>query len=242
MDKNSEQFFGDFVNILSKFFKELHDTCEKYKQGPAKAKPQPKPEEKSSESSDTEEESKPLQKPTKKVRAKAVDPLKIAKGAPKKPIIQGYLLYFTEVRQNRQESNKDLKTKDITRLIGQEWKNMPAEKRKYYEDRAKQAKEGYLKELEDYLNKHPEVRKQMEEAKEAKAKEKKEKVNKNKKEKALADSDGSSASEDDDDDDKDSSSESGKKPAAKKVESDSDSDSDSDSSEDEPQPQKKTKK
>ncbi len=95
------------LDICSRFFKELHGTCEKYKVGGNYVE-------------DQDDKSK-AKKPKKKVN----DPLKDDPNAPKKPIIQGYLLYYTEVRPTKQKENPQLPNPDLTKLIAEDWNKLP---------------------------------------------------------------------------------------------------------------------
>jgi len=95
------------LDICSRFFKELHGTCEKYKVGGSYAE-------------DQDDKSK-----AKKPKKKANDPLKDDPNAPKKPIIQGYLLYYTEVRPQKQKENPQLPNPDLTKLIAEDWNKLP---------------------------------------------------------------------------------------------------------------------
>ena len=63
-------------------------------------------------------------KSIKKSRKKANNPLKNDPNAPKKPILQGYLLYFSEVRPIRQKDYPNLTNQDLTKLIADEWNNL----------------------------------------------------------------------------------------------------------------------
>ena len=65
----------------------------------------------------------------KKLKKKVYDPLKSDPNAPKKPIIQGYLLYYTDVRALRQKEHSDLPNKELTRMIAEEWNNLPKDKK-----------------------------------------------------------------------------------------------------------------
>lgn len=67
--------------------------------------------------------------PAKKPKKKIFDPLKTDPNAPKKPIIQGYLLYYTDVRTQRQKENPNLANQDLTKMIAEEWNKLPKDKR-----------------------------------------------------------------------------------------------------------------
>lgn len=68
----------------------------------------------------------PEAKPTKK---KIYDPLKGDPNAPKKPIIQAYLMYYSDIRSQTQKEHPDLPNKDLTKIIADEWNSMPKDKR-----------------------------------------------------------------------------------------------------------------
>lgn len=118
------------VNICSRFFLQLHDLCEKYKSNPnskpANTKKRSPPRE-IHEDSGSDSEETPL-KPTK-VKRKMYDPLKEDPNAPKKPIIQAYLLYYTEVRAERQKEHPELKNVELTKIIAKEWNDLSKERK-----------------------------------------------------------------------------------------------------------------
>jgi len=94
----------------------------------------------------------------KKVKKKIYDPLKEDPNAPKKPIIQGYLLYYTDVRSQKQKENPTLQNKDLTKVIADDWNKLSKEKRIPYETKAKGNRESYENELRIYLDKNPEMK------------------------------------------------------------------------------------
>jgi len=63
------------------------------------------------------------------VKKKIHDPLKEDPNAPKKPIIQAYLMFYTEVRAQRQKENPDVQNKDLTKIIADEWNKLTKEQR-----------------------------------------------------------------------------------------------------------------
>ncbi len=65
----------------------------------------------------------------KKPKKKIIDPLKSDPNAPKKPIIQGYLMYYTDVRSSTQKENPTLQNKDLTKIIANDWNKLSKEKR-----------------------------------------------------------------------------------------------------------------
>jgi len=80
----------------------------------------------------------------KKTRKKDKDP-----NHPKHPK-NGYLFYSQEVRKRRQDQNPDKGFKEITNLVAEEWRNLPAAKKKKYLDMAKKDRERYQREMKDY--------------------------------------------------------------------------------------------
>lgn len=53
-----------------------------------------------------------------------------------KKVITGYILYSSEVRKAKVMENPDCKFGDISRMIGDEWRALPINERKQWEDRA----------------------------------------------------------------------------------------------------------
>jgi hypothetical protein len=113
----------EVIGTCSKLFKELYETCEKFK---GQIGTQKKPTKKQNKSGDSDEEET---KTTKKSKKKGKDPLKDDPNAPARPIMQAYLLYFTEVRPARQAQNPTLQNQELTRLIGQEWTGLSKDKK-----------------------------------------------------------------------------------------------------------------
>ena len=99
------------LDVCSKYFKQLSDVCNKYQN--------------SSNKHDDSDDGKKVKKPKKKVN----DPLKDDPNAPKKPIIQGYLLFYTEVRAAKQKENPNLPNTELTKLIADDWKKLPKDKK-----------------------------------------------------------------------------------------------------------------
>jgi len=99
------------LGVCSQFFKQLQETCDKFKTG----------------STHTDGGSGGTQ--AKKPKKKMYDPLKEDPNAPKKPIIQAYLLYYTDVRAQRQIDHPKLQNKDITKIIADEWNKLPKDKK-----------------------------------------------------------------------------------------------------------------
>lgn len=53
-----------------------------------------------------------------------------------KKVITGYILYSSEVRKGKVMENPDCKFGDISRMIGDEWRALPLNERRQWEDRA----------------------------------------------------------------------------------------------------------
>lgn len=53
-----------------------------------------------------------------------------------KKVITGYILYSSEVRKAKVLENPDCKFGDISRMIGDEWRALPQNERRQWEDRA----------------------------------------------------------------------------------------------------------
>mmetsp|Transcript_26789 Transcript_26789/g.23731 ORF Transcript_26789/g.23731 Transcript_26789/m.23731 type:complete len:218 (-) Transcript_26789:77-730(-) len=151
MNGNSESF-DDMLLLASSFFADLHSICQKYtKAGFGKYKSLSKPHH-SKHGYDSDDE-----KP-KKAKKKTMNPLKDDPDAPKRPIIQGYLLYYKDIRQEKKEQHPDLNNMDLTRVIGQEWNDLPKEKKMKYEIEASENKKKYESDLDAYLKKNPKAK------------------------------------------------------------------------------------
>jgi len=68
---------------------------------------------------------------------------------PKKPLT-AYFRYLADVRTTTKEANPDLKAKELTKLIGKKWRELPAEEKTVYEEPAKAALEKWREEMADY--------------------------------------------------------------------------------------------
>lgn len=67
--------------------------------------------------------------------------------------LTGYILYSCEVRKGICQSNPESTFGDISRMVGNEWKNLPASVRQSWEDKAtKMNEENAAKHFEDQLN------------------------------------------------------------------------------------------
>ena len=126
------QQFTDVLAVCSKYFREMQDICGKYKnkqktQETIKDLSPPKrltiskdPETKQIEPKEKKKIEESPREEKKKGKEKSKDPLKDDPNAPKKGITQPYLIYFTDVRLERQAQHQDLKSKELTKIIGQE--------------------------------------------------------------------------------------------------------------------------
>lgn len=71
----------------------------------------------------------------------------------KSKVLTGYILYSCEVRKGICQSNPESTFGDISRMVGNEWKNLPASVRQTWEDKAtKMNEENAAKHIEDQLN------------------------------------------------------------------------------------------
>lgn len=62
-------------------------------------------------------------------------------GGRKSKLVTGYILYSSEVRKDRAQSNPDCKFGDISRLVGNEWRSLPQADKQPWEDRARKYNE-----------------------------------------------------------------------------------------------------
>ncbi|KAJ8775142.1 hypothetical protein K2173_020146 [Erythroxylum novogranatense] len=74
--------------------------------------------------------------------------------APKKAM-SGYLFFSQMERENVKKSNPGIAFGDITRAIGDKWKNMSAEEKEPYEAKARADKKRYKEEVSGYKNPQP---------------------------------------------------------------------------------------
>ncbi|KAG4079697.1 hypothetical protein HA402_009083 [Bradysia odoriphaga] len=56
-------------------------------------------------------------------------------------LVTGYILYSSEVRKDRAQSNPDCSFGDISRLVGNEWRSLPAFERQIWEEKAQKYNE-----------------------------------------------------------------------------------------------------
>jgi len=74
------------------------------------------------------------------------------KDAPKHPR-NSYLWYLQDVRESLKEKYPDKDHREITIMVADDWKHLPAKKKKKYEDKAAEDKERYEQEKEVYEKK-----------------------------------------------------------------------------------------
>lgn len=67
-------------------------------------------------------------------------PTKRSKGS-KGKTVTAFILFSSEVRKDRMQSNPDCTFGDISRMVGSEWRNMTADEKQYWEEKASQANE-----------------------------------------------------------------------------------------------------
>jgi hypothetical protein len=72
--------------------------------------------------------------------------------APKHPR-NSYLWYLTDVRETLKEKYPDKDHREITLMVADDWKHLPAKKKKKYENKAADDKERYEREKEKYERK-----------------------------------------------------------------------------------------
>lgn len=56
-------------------------------------------------------------------------------------MVTGYILYSSEVRKDRAQNNPDFTFGDISRMVGNEWRNMTAAEKQYWEEKASRSNE-----------------------------------------------------------------------------------------------------
>lgn len=59
----------------------------------------------------------------------------------KSKLVTGYILYSSEVRKDRAQNNQDLSFGDISRLVGNEWRSLPASDKQGWEEKAARCNE-----------------------------------------------------------------------------------------------------
>ena len=69
--------------------------------------------------------------------------------APRAPLT-GYVRFLNDHRDKVRSEHPDLPFHEITKILGQQWSNLPQEQKQQYLDEAERDKERYMGELEDY--------------------------------------------------------------------------------------------
>ncbi len=91
-----------------------------------------------------------------------------------------YLIFMAEVRGKVKEENPNLKSNELSKIMGQMWRDMDSSDKKKYEDLAEKDKKRYKEEMESYSSSDSETEASDSDEKKVK-KEKKEKKEKKKK-------------------------------------------------------------
>lgn len=65
-----------------------------------------------------------------------VTPVSVKPKKPKSKLVTGYILYSSEVRKERAAANPDFTFGDISRMVGNEWRMMPANEKQLWEEKA----------------------------------------------------------------------------------------------------------
>lgn len=68
-------------------------------------------------------------------------PVSIKVKKAKSKLVTGYILYSSEVRKDRAQNNPDFSFGDISRMVGNEWRNMPANEKQLWEEKASKSNE-----------------------------------------------------------------------------------------------------
>ena len=128
---------------------------------------------------DSEFEVKDLKKliPKSSKNKKVKDP-----NAPKKATTT-YFAFMSEVRSKVKEENPNLKTQELSKIMGKMWRDMDSEDKKKYEELAEKDKQRYKNEMETYSSSDSDVEVSDNEEKKEKKEEKETKENKKKKKK-----------------------------------------------------------
>lgn len=56
-------------------------------------------------------------------------------------LVTGYIVYSSEVRKERAANNPDCSFGDISRMVGNEWRNMTAQEKQFWEEKAARCNE-----------------------------------------------------------------------------------------------------
>lgn len=68
-------------------------------------------------------------------------PVSTKKPKHKGKLVTGYIVYSSEVRKDRAQNNPDCTFGDISRMVGNEWRNMTAQEKQYWEEKASKSNE-----------------------------------------------------------------------------------------------------
>lgn len=68
-------------------------------------------------------------------------PVSTKKTKHKGKLVTGYIVYSSEVRKDRAQNNPDCTFGDISRMVGNEWRNMTAQEKQYWEEKASRSNE-----------------------------------------------------------------------------------------------------
>jgi len=109
------------------------------------------------------------------------------KNAPKNPR-NAYIFFMLDVRPRRVEQHPDKEPKDITRLLGEEWKELNDKKKTKYKEQAAEDKQRYEREMKAYKKKKEESSSESESSSSSSAPPKKRKHKSTKKEESESES------------------------------------------------------
>lgn len=68
-------------------------------------------------------------------------PVSVKKPKYKGKLVTGYIVYSSEVRKDRAANNPDFSFGDISRMVGNEWRNMSAQEKQFWEEKASKSNE-----------------------------------------------------------------------------------------------------
>lgn len=94
-------------------------------------------------------------------------------GEPPKKAKNAYMFFANDKREEVKQANPDLKMKEVLSKLGEMWREMSAEEKKPYEDKAAEDKERYNKEKEEYGDIPAKPRKKSKKTKKSKSKKEK---------------------------------------------------------------------
>ncbi|KAJ5073992.1 high mobility group protein [Anaeramoeba ignava] len=81
--------------------------------------------------------------------------IKVAPPSPPKKPLNPYFLFSQDVREKIKLDNPELKGGEITKLIGQQWRDLDEAKKEEYKAKHKQLMEKYNEEIKEYQEKYP---------------------------------------------------------------------------------------